>query len=87
MATYSQDIQPRLKLLERHSKKPCLHGQCNIENGVRCERHQDSNAIIRRYLELKKFIEATVFGETFIEQSLGTYNHADRTEWRRRFPI
>jgi len=92
MATYSQDIKPRLKLLERHSKKPCLHGQCNTESldllgyrrGARCERHLDSSAIVRRYLRMHKSKPLT---EKRIKQSLGTYNHADRTEWRRRFPI
>jgi len=101
MANYSQDIKPRVKLLEHHSKKPCLHGQCwgHPPPGVRCKRHLDSSAIVRRYFELKKFrkeklrqavailTEAKSLSETRIEQTLGTYNHTDRTEWRRRFPI
>lgn len=87
MANYSQDIKPRIKLLEHHSKKPCLHGQCDTRTGVRCERHLDSSAIVRRYLKLKKFKDHQPLTETRIEQILGTYNHADRTEWRRRFPV
>jgi len=84
MANYSQDIRPRVKLLEHHSKKSCLRGQCNIEIGVRCVRHQDSGAIIRRWRRRHKSKPLT---EERIEQTLGIYNHADRTEWRRRFPI
>jgi len=88
MANYSQNINPRIKLLEHHSKKPCLHGQCwgHPPPGVRCERHLDSSAIIRRYLELKKF-KTQALTETRIEQTMGTYRQADRVEWRRRFPV
>lgn len=86
MANYSQDIQPRLNLLEHHSKKPCLHGQCDTRNNVRCFRHQDTAAIVRRYLRMQKD-KATSITEQRIEQTMGTYRHADRVEWRRRFPI
>lgn len=110
MANYSQDINQRVKLLEHHSKKPCLYGQCNRETGVPCERHLDSSAIVRRYLKMQKLSQCICCGsigceyspcskcikcpvhhqtettEARIEQTLGTYRHADRTEWRRRFP-
>jgi len=88
MIDYYADIKPRVDLSVEHFKKPCLNGKCVISNGMilrRCERHKDTAAIVRRYLRALKHKEEIL--EHQVEASLGTYRHADRTEWRRRFPI
>jgi len=102
MIDYYTDIKPRVDLSVHHFKKSCRRGKCVIRDGElisKCERHLDTAAIVRRYLKLKKFrkeklrqavtllTEAKSLTEARIQQTLGTYNHADRTEWRRRFPI
>ena len=89
MINYYTDLKPRVDLALHHDKKTCLRGTCVIENGKilsRCERHHKTPAIVRRYLRLKKF-KAPTLTEERIEQTLGTYNHADRSDWQRRFPI
>lgn len=86
MSNYYTDIKPRVDLSLHHDKKSCLRGICVIENGdilSRCERHKDTGAIVRRYLRLQK----SIITEDEIEQVMGKYNHAERAEWKRRFPI
>jgi len=88
MIDYYTDIKPRVDLAIEHFKKPCLKGKCVESNGMilrRCERHKDTAAIVRRYLRLLKHKENAL--ELRVEQSFGTYYHADRCEWRKRFPI
>jgi len=88
MIDYYTDIKPRVDLSMLHYKKPCLYGKCVVSNGRilrRCERHKDTAAIVRRYLRALKHKENAL--ELRVEQSLGTYNHADRPEWRKEFPI
>ncbi len=76
------EIEKRVNLSMEHFGKPCLRGDCERDGEVvvHCERHQDTSAIVRRYLRLLKYKETTP--EERIEQSMGTYRHADRTEWR-----
>jgi len=88
MIDYYTDIEPRVNLSVIHFKKPCLNGKCVVSNDMivrRCERHKDTAAIVRRYLRAQKYKEHAL--ERRVEQSLGTYNHAERTEWRRRVPV
>ena len=88
MIDYYEDIKPRVDLSVEHFKKPCLNGKCVISNDTilgHCERHSDTAAIVRRYLRALKHKEKSL--ESMVEASLGTYRHADRTEWRKRFPI
>lgn len=53
------EIEKRVNLSIEHFKKPCLRGDCEQDGEVviHCERHQDTSAIVRRYLRMQKFIE------------------------------
>ena len=51
------EIEKRVNLSIEHYKKPCLHGDCEQDGDsvIRCDRHTDTAAIVRRYIRMEKF--------------------------------